>query len=281
MDPFTGSLILGGLSGGMGILQGITGNQAAKQQYVNDAAFQRASNEFATWQASFNAKIGDTNNQYKYWVDTTNHAQQLAYANSLRNAELVKSIRQAEVVRDTRAAAGASYIQDSEAIQQQYAEASMQEAVALQQYGWRALQARSSVQAMETEGRSVDRIVNDYARQQGDYETLMAIGRGLKDRQYSRAQTARVTDYLSQWQSQQFYVETEVLDPIAPFAPLPTLIQPPGPYMTGGGPSSAAAALNIGAGVLGGVSSGISMYGQLKGMQTPSSNRGAGTGGRG
>ena len=67
------------------------------------------------------------------------------------------------------------------------------------------------------------------------------------------------------------------MDPIPPFAPLPTLIQPAGPSMTGGGPSGAAAALNIGSSILGGVTAGISMQGQLNAMKTPSSSTGSGT----
>jgi hypothetical protein len=279
MDPLIGSLIFGGLNAGLGVLQGAASNQAAKQDYVNQKVFQEQQAIFSKWQSGLNAKIANTNSAYKYWGDVVNYNQQLAYSNSLRNVEVMKAIRQAEVVGKTRAAAGASYVQDSEALSQQLSEASMQEAVASQQYSWRALQARSSVQAMAMEGNSVDRIVNDYARQQGDYETLLAIGKGLRERQYNRAQTARVTQYLSQWQSEQFYEESQIFDPIPPFAPLPTLVQPPGPSMTGSAPSGAAAAINIGAGILGGVSSGLSMYQSLKGMQVPSSSRGTGTSG--
>ena len=71
----------------------------------------------------------------------------------------MKGVAQAEVVRDTRASAGASYALESEAIGQAYAETSMQDAVALQQYQWRSLQARASVQARATAGKSIDRIV--------------------------------------------------------------------------------------------------------------------------
>jgi hypothetical protein len=281
MDPLVGGLISGGLSAGMGILQGITGNQAQKQDYLNQKVFQEQQAIFSKWQSGLNAKIADQNSAYKYWGDVVNYNQQLAYTNSLRNVEVMKAIRQAETVRDTRAAAGASYVQDSEALSQQLSEASMQEAVASQQYKWRALQGQASVRAMEAEGNSVDRLVNDYARQQGDYETLMAIGKGLRERQYNRSQTARATQYLSQWQSEQYYEQSKIFDPIPPFAPLPTLVQPPGPSMTGGSPSSAAAALNIGSGILGGVTSGLNMYQGLKAMQIPSSSRGAGNSGGG
>lgn len=271
--------IFGAANAGLGILQGIAGNQAAQQDYMNQVAFQNANNQFARWQAGFNARVNDANNQYKYWADTVNYNQNLAYTNSLRNVELLKSIRQAETVAQVRSAAGAAFLQDSDAIGQAYTEASMQEAVALQQYQWRALQGQSSVQAMAMEGNSVDRLVNDYARQLGDYETLQAINEGIRKRQYGREQAGQLAQYLSRWQSQQFYDEQTYLDPVAPFAPLPTLIQPAGPSMTGSGPSSAAGWINVGTGILGGISAGISMNNQLGGLRRPSSSTGPGTGG--
>ena len=153
----------------------------------------------------------------------------------------------------------------------------MQEAVAMQQYRWRALQARASVQAMNQEGRSIDRIVNDYARQEGDYATLMDINQRLRTRQYSREQAASVAQYLSRWNSQPFYEEQPYIDPIPPFAPLPTLLTPPPPSMTGSGPSAGAAVLNIGTSILGGIQTGISMAGQLNALKTPSAPTGPGT----
>lgn len=270
MDALTGSLIFGGLNTALGVAQGWAGNQAAQQDYLNQVAFADAQNEFAAWQSGFNARIQNANNQYQYWVEQTNYGQQLAYSKSQRNVELLKAVRQAEVVRDTRAAAGASYVRDSEAIAAAYSEASMQEAVALQQYQWRSLQARASVQAMATEGRSVDRLVNDYARQEGDYATLQDINKKIRERQYTRAQAGQVADYLSRWNSQTFYDEATVFDPLPPFAPLPALMTPAGPSMVGGAPSSAAAGLNIAAGVLGGVNSGLGMYSSLRGLQAPS-----------
>lgn len=270
-------VLFGAANAGLGILGASASAKAQQQDYLNQTAFQDANNTFARWQAGFNAKLTDANAQYKYWAETVNYNQQLAYTNSLRNFELIKSVRQAEVVGQTRASAGAAYLQDSEAVSQAYQEASMQEAVAMQQYRWRALQARASVQAMNQEGRSVDRIVNDYARQQGDYETLQQINQGIRTRQYSREQAGQVAQYLNRWNSQQFYEEQPYIDPIAPFAPLPTLLTPPPPSMTGAGPSGAATALNIGTAVLGGVQSGLSMAGTLKGLRLPSRPTGPGT----
>lgn len=275
IDPI--SLAFGAVSTGLNLMGASASNKAAQQDYLNQTAFQKANSQFASWQAGFNAKINDANNQYKYWQETVNYNQNLAYTKALRNVELLKGIRQAEVVRDTRAAAGASYVQDSEAITAAYGEASMQEAVAMQQYQWRSLQARSSVQAMNMEGNSVDRLVNDYARQEGDYATLQEINKGIRSRQFSRTQSARVAQYLSQYNSQQFYEEQPYMEPLPPFAPLPTLITPPGPTMTGAGPSSAAAGLNIATGLLGGVQSVFSMQSTLNSLRTPSSSSGAGT----
>lgn len=273
--PF--ALAFGAAQAGLGIFQGIAGNQAAQQDYLNQTAFQSANNQFAQWQAGFNARANNTNAQYQYWAETVNHNQQLAYTKSLRNLELLKSIKQAEVVMKTRAAAGASYLQDSEALSQAYAETSMQEAVAAQQYKWRALQGRASVQAMATEGNSIDRLVNDYARQLGDYQALQSVNKAIRARQFTREQAGQVAQYLSRWNSQEFYSETQVTDPLPPFAPLPAMIQPSGPTMTGGRPSSGAAMLNIGTSILGGVSAGISMQNTLSGLKAPTSSVGPGT----
>jgi hypothetical protein len=275
MDPF--SIGLGIANAGLGVIGKVAEYQGQKQDYLNQKAFQSANSQFAQWQAGFNARLTDANAQFKYWTETVNYNQQRAYTNSLRNFELIKSIRQAEVVGQTRAAAGASFVQDSQAVSQAYQEASMQEAVAMQQYRWRALQGRASVQAMNQEGRSIDRIVNDYARQEGDYMTLMAINQKLRARQYTREQAAQVAQYLSRWNSQQFYEEQPYIDPIAPFAPLPTLLTPPPPSMTGSGPSAGAAVLNIGKEVLGGINTAMSMSNQLRSLKTPSASTGPGT----
>jgi hypothetical protein len=278
MVVITPALAIGGAQALMGVMGAITGHQAQKQDYLNQKAFQSANSQFAQWQAGFNQRVTDANSQFKYWTETVNYNQQRAYTNSLRNFELIKSVRQAETVGQTRAAAGAAFVQDSEAVSQAYQEASMQEAVAMQQYRWRALQARASVQAMNQEGRSVDRIVNDYARQEGDYATLMDINQKLRTRQYSREQAAAATQYLSRWNSQQFYEEQPYIDPIPPFAPLPTLLTPPPPSMTGSGPSAGAAVLNIGTSILGGIQTGMSISNQEKLLKTPQSSTGPGTG---
>ena len=280
MVVITPAVAFGVAQAGMGIVQGLFGNAAAEQDHLNQVAFQKANGAFARWQAGFNAKATDANNQFQYWQQTVNYNQQRAYTNAQRNVELLKSIKQAEIVGQTRAAAGASYVQDSDALSQQMAEASMQEAVSLQQYKWRVLQSSAAVQAMAMEGNSVDRLVNDYARQEGDYVTLQNINEKIRTRQYTREQAGQVAQYLSRWNAQSFYDEQKFFDPIAPFAPLPTLVQPPPPSMTGSGPSGAAAALNIGTGIMGGISAGIGMRNQLNGLKTPSSPTGSGTGGK-
>ena len=261
----TAGLILGGAQAGLGVLQGIAGYNAKAQEYKNQKAFQEANSKFASWQAGFNARISDANKQHDYWKDTVNYNREFAWTNSLRNVELNRSIAQAELVAETRAAAGASYVRDSEAISQQYAEASMQEAVAAKQYKWRSLQARASAQVLNQEGASVDRIINDYSRQEGDYLTLMDINTKLRGRQYTRTQAGQIASYISNWNSQSFYEEQPYMDPLAPFAPLPTLITPAPPTYTGGAPSKATALLNVGAGILGGATTalGISKLGGM------------------
>ena len=249
------------------------------QAYQDQVKFQKANEQFAKWQAKFNKKSTTAQNKFQYWGQVVGYNREKAYINSMRNIEKVKSFKQAKVVFETRAAAGASYIQDSQALSNAYQEQSMQEAVSLQQYQWRALQTRGSVQAMEREGQSVDRIVNDYARQMGDYETLMQINQGIRSRQYTREQAAQVSQYLSRWNSQDFYEEQPYMDPVPPYAPLPTIMMPPPPSMTGAPPSSAALGLNIGNAVIGGVGSFLSSSAAMNRAGTPNSPTGPGTGG--
>lgn len=277
MEPLTMALISGGISAGSGILGAFGQNAAAKQKYADDLAFQKANNRFSTWQAGLNARVADANAQYKYWESTFNYNQELAFANSQRNVEFMKEAEQARVVFENRANAGTAYVSDSSAISDGYMEAEMAAAVAQQQYTWRAMQARASVQALNQEGNSVDRMVNNYAAQLGDQMTLESINKGIRDRQYSRSQAAAVTQYLSRWNSQTFYDRTEVVDPIKPFPPLPTMITPPPPSRTGAPPSQAAFLTSLGSAALGGVAQGFSTYGTMKGLQTPSSGSGPGT----
>lgn len=265
MDPITGiSIAMGVAQGGLGILGASAENAAARQDYANQRAFQNANTRFARWQAGFNRRVTDANAQYNYWQETVNYNQNLAYSRSLRNYELLKEIAQADVVGETRAAAGAAYANTSQAISQAAAEQGVRNAVAFQQYQVAALKARSRVLATEREGASVDRLINDYTRQVGDYETIQEINDGFRKRQYSREQASAVAQYLNQYNSQTFYEAQPYMEPIAPFAPLPSLLEAPAPTMTGSGPSGAAAGLRIAGGLLGGVQTGLSTYSTLK-----------------
>ena len=281
MDPLTMGLIGGGVNAVTGVMGAVANRQAQQQKYISDLAFQNANNRFSIWQAGFNAKVQDANKQNQFWRETFNYNQQRAFVNSQRNVELLREADQAEVVFENRAASSAAFVNDSAALSDQLAEAEMASAVAQQQYQWRALSARASVQALNVEGNSVDRIVNNYAFQLGDQISLAAIESDLRNRQYSRAQAGQVAQYLSRWNSQTFYEGQEVQDPIAPFAPLPTLITPPPPSRTGAPPSNAAFAMNVGTGLLGGVTSGFNTYSAMKRLQTPSSKSGPGTPGGG
>lgn len=278
ITPLIAGLATGGLNAGMGLFGAFSQRQAQEQEYLNQKVFNDANNRFSIWQAGFSSKVQDANKQHQFWQETVNYNQQLAFANSQRNVELLREADQAKVVGDTRVAAGANYVANSDAIAEQFAQAEMSAAVAQQQYTWRALSARASVQAMNTEGNSVDRIVNNYAFQLGDQMTLAAIESDWREKQYTSTQAGQVATYLNQWNSQTFYDKQQIFDPIAPFAPLPTLITPPPPSMQGAPPSNAAFAANIATGLIGGVSQGFSTYSGLKNLQTPSSSQGPGTG---
>ena len=222
IDPISAGV--GVLSAGLGIFQGIAQSNAQKQQYVNDVAFSNATAQFNQWQAGLNYKTTNLNNQYGYWRDTVNHNQQLAYTNQLRNYEFSKELAQIDRVKEARTGAGTQYIVSSEAIQQQLQERGMQEAVAMQQYQYRSLQASSAYQASAQEGATMDRFVANFARQVGDFNTLQAINQQFQGRQYRRDQLSAITAYLNQYNSQQFYEPTPYMDPVAPFPPLPSMI---------------------------------------------------------
>lgn len=271
---------LGGANIALGLGQTFLGYQAQKQQYEYDKAFQDANSKFASWQAGFNARVNDANSQYKFWQETVNYNMELAAVGQKRIVETSRAMAQAQLVADTRAAAGAEFMQDSAALTDAYTEQEMAAAMAQKQYQWRALQARSSVRAMGREGRSVDRLVNDYARQEGDYMAIEAINQGIRANAYTRAQQRELADYLSKWNSQQFYEEQVFMDPIAPFPPLPTLMAPAPPSRTGQPPSLAASLLSGSTAVLGGIETGINTAYKLNQLRVPSSSKGPGTGTR-
>lgn len=266
IDPF--SLAFGVANAGLGILGAGAENAAKRQDYENQKAFQNANTQFAQWQSGFSKRVSDANAQYNYWQETVNYNQNLAYSRSLRNYELLKEISQAEVVAKTRTAAGSNFVLSSEAIGQAAAEEGVRSAVAFQQYQVAALKARSQTMAGGQEGASVDRLINDYARQVGDYQAIQAINDGFRKRQYTREQAGAVANYLSQYNSQSFYESQPYMEPVAPFAPLPSLLEAPAPTMTGSGPSGAAAALRIGGAVLGGVGSYMDMASKMRGYRS-------------
>lgn len=278
VDPLIGGLIMGGLDMGMGILSGITQQKAAQQDYLNQVGFQNANNQFARWQAGFSKKIGDANNQYAYWQQTLQHNQDLAYVNSLRNVEIAKATESASRVEQVRTAAGADYINTQEAITQQLAETQMADAVAHQQYQLQVLKGRASVIAGNQTGATVDRLIQDYDRQQGDWETIQSINEGLRTKQFSRQQAGAIAQYLNNYNSQQFYAEQPYLEPMAPFQPLPTLLAPAAPSMTGSAPGGGALGLSIGTSILGGALSGFKTFSSLNSWTT--SGKGAGKEGR-
>tara|TARA_R100000808_G_C2094739_1_gene113793 strand:+ start:49 stop:828 length:780 start_codon:yes stop_codon:yes gene_type:complete len=257
-----GPAAVAGIASGAGsVLSGIMAYQGKKQDYVNQVAYKKASDEFARWSARQQASQADINNQYKFWQERINYGQELAYTNELRNYELSTAIANAEEVARARASAGADYMQESAAYAEAFRQEAMADAVALMQYKVQALKARSSVAAGATGGKSIDRLINDYSRQVGDYETLQNINQGFKERQFTNKQAGAISKYLNQYNSQQFYQQREYQDPMPPFSPLPTLVSAPGPSMVGGAPSLGAAIVGS---IAGGVSAGAGTYAALK-----------------
>lgn len=236
-------LMMAGGQFALSAFQGFLGYQAKQQDYVNQVAQQRASDQFAQWTASNQARTQDVNNQYRFYQEQVNYGQELAYASQMRNFELAKSINQAEVVARTRRSAMADYSQQSGALAEAFQQQSMADAVSMMQYKQQALRQQASVSATMQEGRSVDRYINDYARQVGDMEAMRQLNERFRTRQYTREQAGQIASYLTKYNSQQLYLDQQVLDPIMPFAPLPTLVNPAGPSFTGAAPSAGSAFL--------------------------------------
>jgi len=269
ITPLAGAAITGGLS----LIQGIMGAGAQKQEHVNQVAYKKASDQYAQWSAGMQAKQANANNQYQYWQQTVNYNQSLVYTNQMRNFELSKAIVNADEIARARSSSGAEYARNSQAMSEAFAQASMADAVAMFQYQVQAVKSASAIGASGQEGNSIDRRMNDYARQLGDMETMKQINQGFKNRQYTREQASVVSDYLNKYNSQQFYQQQEYMDPIAPFAPLPTLINPPGPSMVGGAPSTGTAAFGA---VLGAVGTGFNTYNSLNSYTNSGKGKGNG-----
>lgn len=275
--PMAVSAAMGGAQMGMSIFGANAQNASARQQYQDALKFQRVSDKYARWSSKINARIANTQSKYRYWAETVNYNQNLSYVNQLRNYELTKAYKQAEVVRRTRTSAMADFSLQSQALSEGIQEQAAQDAVSAYQYAHQAMKAQSQVVAAGQEGASVDRLVNDYARQLGDFEALKQINQNFRERQYTREQAGLVANYISRYNSQQFYDPAPYQDPVRPFAPLPTLVMPQPPSMTGAGPSQAAANLTMGNAVLGGINTGLSVW---QGLQqfTSSGKAGAGAG---
>ena len=254
-------LVLAAGSGALSFGQSMLGNQAKQQEYKTQVAQREASSEFASWSSSQQAQQTDLNNQYSYWQQQVNYGQEVVYANQLRNFELARSIDQAELVAQARAGAGANFMQASEATSEAFSQQSMSDAVSLMQYKQQALRAQATTAAGLNAGASSDRYLNDYARQSGDMASLQMMNQKFRDRQYTRDQAGNISQYLNQYNSQQLYAMQDIQDPIAPFAPLPTLVNPAGPSFVGAAPSASTAFLGS---ALGAVGAGINTATALK-----------------
>lgn len=262
--PLALALGVGGASAGLSAFSAILGNSAAKGEYQRQKALQGANARYAQWKAGADLKIANAQQERQYYIDTINYNQALAYSRAQRNFELVRAMDQADTVRETREAAGAQFISASEALSQRMAEQGMAEAVSLQQYTVAALKARGSIRASGALGNSIDRIMNDFARQEGDYQTIAEMNRSFRERQYTREQASAVAGYLSQYNSQDFYKLQPYMEPMAPFQPLPALLEPAPPSMLGAPPSGLAAAVSLGGALLDGLQTGLGVYGTAR-----------------
>lgn len=262
--------VLGALSLGLGAASFLTGQKAdaaragqERQNYRDQLKFQEANDTYARFMAKINAKTTDTEKQYRYWSETVNYNQNLAYVNQLRNWEVVKGVRQAQLVAKTRTASLADYSGQAKALSAQLQEAATADAVSYMQFVHQGAKARGTLMATEREGKSMDRLIGDYARQVEDFQTVQRINRGFRENQYTRAQASQIAQHLSRYNSQQFYEAQPYQDPLPPFQPLPTLVMPQAPSMTGAGPANMSG-INTMSNLLGSVNTGLSLYSGLK-----------------
>lgn len=264
-DPWTlgASVAIGGIQSILGAAGAQAQQAQAEQNYKDALKYQRVSDRFAKWSAKINARVSNTAAKYKYFTDLVAYNQDKAYVGQLRNYEVVKAINQAKVVRETRTSAMTDYVLQAQALSETIREQAAADAVSYYQFMQQGVRARSAVMANETEGVSADRIYRDYDRQLGDMHALQQINQKFRDRQYSREQAGQIAQYISRYNSQQFYTQQPYQDPIKPFAPLPTLVMPQPPSMTGAGPSQAAANLNTASAILGGLNSAVGTYSML------------------
>ena len=247
------SIGMGVAQGGINLMQASAKKKADLQNYLNQSAFQDATSSFNSWQAGLNYDMNSLNKQYDYWGKQLNYNQELVYSSQLKNYEFAKEVQQAENVLQTRVSAGIDYTVNAEALQAQMQERGIKEAIALQQYQYRALQASAAYQAAGQEGKSMDRYVRNFARQAADQVVLTEMNRGMRERQYTREQMSAITKYLSQYNSQDFYIKSPIQEPVMPFAPLPTMMLPSGPTMKGAAPSGKLTALDALTATVGGV----------------------------
>lgn len=263
IDPV--SLGVGALTTGLSFMQSRNRDRARQQNYANQVAYQDATTEFNGWQAGFNARTKDINNQYSYWGETLNYNQSNIYSKQLTNYEFAKELQQAQNVLDNRISAATDYVVTQEALQASLMERGMQEAVALQQYQYRALQASAAFRASAQEGQSMDRYVRNFARQVGDANSIAQINSGLREKQYKREQLSAITRFMSQYNSQNFYVKSPIQEQVMPFAPLPTMITPAGPTMRGSAPQNNGL-LNAGTALLSGTNSFLETAQQVRNL---------------
>lgn len=263
MWQFLASAAIGGIQAGLGAAGSRAAYEQQKQNYKDALKYQKVSDKYARWNAKINARVSNTAAKYKYFTDLVAYNQDKSYVNQLRNYELVKAINQAKVVRETRTSAMSDFALQSQALNEGIREQAAADAVSYYQYVQQGIRARSAVLANETEGASADRIYRDYDRQIGDMQTLQQINQKFRERQYTREQAGQIAQYISRYNSQQFYTQQPYQDPIKPFAPLPTLVMPQPPSMTGAGPSAAAANINMASSILGGLNTAMSTYSML------------------
>jgi len=206
------ALVLGLISGGLGIAQSVAGYQQAQQTtaYENAAAQQ-------------------------------NFVFQQMQASAGRHFEQMRENQQNSVIEQNRFLADKAYQDEISQLnlrlmQEQEAAAQKQQEAAKQ-----GMQLRGEVVASGRMGASVDNLIADYYRQQAAFDYATQRNLAFTGAQVQQQKAASAATRGSRIASQQPYIQQPILDPMAPIErPQPSAL----PYLLSGASSAFSSGMN-------------------------------------
>ena len=177
--------------------------------------------------------------RYRNYEAQSNYRYQQQQAQSAREFEQSKFDQQEALRAQTRALADIAYGQEVSAINARFMQEQEVTAQQKQKSAIAGMQARGSVLAAGRVGNSIDSLVNDYYRQQGQYDDVTDRNLAFVSMQSQEQKRASGSERANRIASQQEYVKQQIYDPIAPIkqkAPssTPYLLQAGGALLTAG-----------------------------------------------